>query len=153
MPIRGQEPDMAIALAIKIPSDEPAISRTTVAAANDRPERPVHLRGLPTMLSAEWPAAELDRAGTVVLCRKGQTLVEAGDPVEYIFKVLSGALRAVRLLADGRRHVASFHVSGDFVGLADGETCNHSIEALGDARLMRYNRASFDAMLDRDPGA
>lgn len=144
---------MAIALAIKIPSDEPAISRTTVAAANDRPERPVHLRGLPTMLSAEWPAAELDRAGTVVLCRKGQTLVEAGDPVGYIFKVLSGALRAVRLLADGRRHVASFHVAGDFVGLADGETCNHSIEALGDARLMRYNRASFDAMLDRDPGA
>jgi len=105
------------------------------------------------MQPAERTAAELDRAGTTVVCRRGQTLVEEGDPAEYIFKVVSGTLRSVRLLADGRRYVASFHMPGDFLGLADSENYNHSIEALGDAGLMRYTRTSFEAMLDRDPHA
>ena len=144
---------MAIALAIRVPGDDAQMSRTTTAVANGSLERPSHLRVLQTMRSAEWPMVELDRAGTAVHCRRGQALVEAGDPAEYIFKVVSGALRAVCLLADGRRHVASFHLAGDFIGLAEQKSYSHSVEALGEARLMRYNRTSFEAVLDSDPGA
>ena len=142
---------MAIALAIKLPGDEAKLS--PVAVANDSPERPNHLRAMPAMPQAERVVAELDRTGTAVLCRRGQTLVKEGDPAEYIFRVVSGALRAVRLLADGRRHVASFLVSGDFVGLVDGETYGSSVEALGDSKLMRCSRSRFEAMLERDPRA
>ena len=144
---------MAIALAIKVPFDEPKLSRAAAAVASGALGRPGHVRALPTMQPAERVAAELDRVGTTIACRKGQTLVEEGDPAEYIFKVTSGALRAVRLLPDGRRYVANFLMPGDFLGLADGESYSHSIEALADAGLMRYTRSSFEAMLDRDPRA
>jgi len=154
---------MAIALAIRVPTEEAKMSKAATAAASGALGRDVNrlrqgnLRVLPGLVSsqhsAERVAAELDRAGTTVACRKGKTLVEEGDPAEYIFKVVSGAIRAVRLLADGRRYVASFHMPGDFLGLADGESYSHSFEALADASLIRYTRTSFEAMLDRNPGA
>lgn len=154
---------MAIGLAIRIPAEETKMSKAAAAVSSgalgrnlgSRPQG--KFRALPRLVQSEQPAvrqvAELDRMGIQVACRRGQTLVEEGNPAEYIFKVVSGALRAVRLLADGRRYVASFHMPGDFLGLGDGENYGHSIEALADATLVRYTRASFEAMLDRDPSA
>jgi CRP/FNR family transcriptional regulator, anaerobic regulatory protein len=79
--------------------------------------------------------------------------VQEGDRAEYIYKVTSGALRAVRLLPDGRRYIANFLMPGDFVGLTEGESYGHSIEAISDAGLLRYARSSFESLLDRDPRA
>jgi len=141
---------MAIALAVRIPAEETKLSKAVASTALGYPR---HIRALPVVPSAERRGAELDRAGTVVSCRKGQTLVEEGHRAAYIFKVVSGALRTVRFLPDGRRHVASFHLPGEFIGLADDGFYGHSVEALADARLVRYTRTSFESTLDRDPGA
>jgi len=144
---------MAIALAVRIPAGESKMSKAATALAGAALGFPRHLRAVATMAPAEAPATEPDRAGTVVSCRKGQTLVEEGHRAAYIFKVVSGALRTVRFLPDGRRHVASFHLPGEFIGLADDGLYGHSVEALSDARLVRYTRTSFEATLERDPGA
>jgi CRP/FNR family transcriptional regulator len=153
MATRGQELNVAIALAVNIPADEAKISKAVTALASGAMECSGHMRALPVMPQAERTASELDRAGTVVSCLKGQTLVEEGHRAAYIFKVILGAFRTVRFLPDGRRHVASFHLPGEFIGLADDEFYGHSVEALADARLVRYTRTSFEATLELDPGA
>ncbi len=143
---------MAIALAVRIPAEESKMSKAATALAGAAWDFPAS-EGCGNDGTGRSPATEPDRAGTVVSCRKGQTLVEEGHRAAYIFKVVSGALRTVRFLPDGRRHVASFHLPGEFIGLADDGLYGHSVEALSDARLVRYTRTSFEATLERDPGA
>src|SRR5688572_159291 len=36
------------------------------------------------------------------------------EPAEYLYKVVSGAVRAFSVLRDGRRHIAAFYLPGDF---------------------------------------
>jgi CRP/FNR family transcriptional regulator len=141
---------MAIALATRqTPSDHhPSfVSPPNVRAAAMRPD---YLRPVPAAAIADIVEAELQRIGSAVSCRRGKMLVEEGDAAEYLFKVESGALRAVRLLPDGRRYITSFLMPGDFFGLADTAQYSSSVEAVSDARLVRYARRSFEAMFEHD---
>jgi CRP-like cAMP-binding protein len=130
---------------------------------NELPSRiaPVGARRIPAAVAARpLPAAvnggdsvmaELDRVGTPLSVGRGQTVVVSGDAAHYVFKVSSGTLRAVRLLNDGRRHIARFLSAGDFFGLTAGEEYSLSVEAIEDAAVIRYARRGFEALLDRDP--
>ena len=40
------------------------------------------------------------------------------EPLEYLYKVVSGTVRTFKVLGDGRRHVAAFYLSGDFSALS-----------------------------------
>jgi len=143
---------MAIALAIKTTAEETKMSRAA-AVAGAVLTRPAQARALPMSTATDRGSSELERIGVAMLCRKGQALVQEGDRAEYIYTVTSGALRAVRLLPDGRRYIANFLMPGDFIGLTEGESYGHSIEAISDAGLLRYPRSSFETLLDRDPRA
>lgn len=144
---------MAIATAIKVPAGETKMSLAAAAVAGAALARSGQARALPMHPIPERGAGELERMGVAMLCRKGQALVQEGDRAEYIYKVTSGALRAVRLLPDGRRYIANFLMPGDFIGLTEGDGYAHSIEAISDAGLLRYARSSFESLLDRDPRA
>ena len=39
------------------------------------------------------------------------------EPAEYLYKVVSGAVRTCSVLRDGRRHIAEFYLAGDFSAL------------------------------------
>ena len=141
---------MAIAMATRqSASDHRSILATPlpVRAVSSRPD---YLRPVPASAAAQTVDAELQRIGTSVSFRRGKMLVEEGDPAEHLFKVESGALRAVRLLPDGRRYIISFLMAGDYFGLADVERYSNSVEAVSDARVTRYSRRSFEAMVGRD---
>lgn len=144
---------MAIALAIKTPAAETKMSKAAGAIAAAVLARPGQARALPMSATMDRGVGEMERLGVAMLCRKGQALVQEGDQAEYIYKVTSGALRAVRLLPDGRRYIANFLMPGDFIGLTEGDSYGHSIEAISDAGLLRYARSSFESLLDRDPRA
>ncbi len=111
--------------------------------------RPTHLRPVP----AASPSAVLDQIGTTVSYARGKTIIEEGNPAEYVYKVVTGALRKIRLLADGRRHINSFLMPGDFFGFAEGHDYSHTVEAVADVTLVRYARRGFDAVLENDPRA
>ena len=111
--------------------------------------RPTHLRPVP----ATSPSATLDQIGTTVSYARGKTIIEEGNPAEYVYKVVTGALRKIRLLADGRRHINSFLMPGDFFGFAEGRDYSHTVEAVADVTLVRYARRGFDAVLENDPRA
>lgn len=95
----------------------------------------------------------LDRLGSIVVAKRNQTVIEEGQAADYVFKVITGALRVVRLLPDGRRHVASFLLPGDFFGLSPSGVHTQTIEVVADATCVRYPRRGFDAILRTDPAA
>jgi CRP-like cAMP-binding protein len=95
--------------------------------------------------------AALDRIGTVVSLRRDQALFAEGDPARYCYKVLTGAVRSCRLLADGRRHIGEFLLPGDFIGLELDDVYRFTAEAVSDATLMRYSRQAVDHMAEQRP--
>jgi CRP-like cAMP-binding protein len=97
------------------------------------------------------PDAALERISVILPIKRGRTLVSQGDAAQYVYCVVRGALRAVKLLSDGRRHVADFLLPGDFIGLTDIGTHGHSIEAVEDTVLKRYPRRGFETVLQADP--
>lgn len=133
---------MATALAVQTRPMHTAPRMAAIAASRAAIARPADATG---------PDAALERIGVLLPVRRGRTVVTQGDPADYVYRVMKGALRAVKLLGDGRRHVADFLLPGDFIGLTDVRDYGHSIEAVEDAVLQRYPRRSFDAVLQADP--
>jgi CRP-like cAMP-binding protein len=95
--------------------------------------------------------ASLDRVGVVVTVGREQPLFFEGDAAECYFKVVKGAVRSCKLLADGRRHIGDFFFAGDFIGLDAGETYAFAAEAVMPTTLIRYARRKVDALAAHDP--
>jgi CRP-like cAMP-binding protein len=108
-----------------------------------------HLAAFSTVTSDG--VACLDRLGTVVTLSREQPLFFAGDPADCYFKVVKGAVRSCKLLADGRRHIGDFFLAGDFIGLDADETYPCTAEAVTDAVLIRYARRKVDALAAAEP--
>lgn len=120
-----------------------SVPRTaTVAATTRAPSRPA---------DASNAEAALGRIGVLLPVKRGRAIVAQGEPADYVYRVMKGALRAVKLLGDGRRHVADFLLPGDFIGLTDLREYGHSIEAVEDTVLQRYPRRAFEGILQGDP--
>ena len=79
--------------------------------------------------------------------RKGTEVFGEGEQVEYVYQIISGAVRTHRLLADGRRQINSFHLPGDMFGFENGATHRFSAEALVETRARKMTRSGLlDAM-------
>ncbi len=111
------------------------------------------LRPVTPTASTTSVAAELEQIGSTVRYHRDKTIVEEGDRLIHVFKVTEGALRAIRLLPDGRRCVTRFLLPGDFFGFSDDTEAPHTIEAVSDVTLVRYTRPAFEALLERHPQA
>jgi CRP/FNR family nitrogen fixation transcriptional regulator len=95
--------------------------------------------------------AALDGIGAVVTLRRDEPLFRPGDSAEFYFKVLKGAVRSCRVLADGRRHVGEFFLAGDFIGLDAAESYAFAAEAIVATTLIRYSRRKVEALAAEEP--
>jgi CRP-like cAMP-binding protein len=93
----------------------------------------------------------LDTLGSVVLLKRDSTLFREGDAAGCYYKVVSGAVRSCKLLADGRRHITDFFLAGDFIGVEAHNTHGTTAEAVNDAAVVRYERRIIDALVSRSP--
>jgi len=93
----------------------------------------------------------LDTLGSVVLLTRDATLFREGDAAGCYYKVVSGAVRSCKLLADGRRHITDFFLAGDFIGVEALNTHGTTAEAVNDAAVVRYERRIIDALVSRSP--
>ncbi|WP_324826610.1 Crp/Fnr family transcriptional regulator [Qipengyuania zhejiangensis] len=84
---------------------------------------------------------------------KGGTLIEQGAESHNLFTVLEGLMIRFRTLEDGRRQIVNFMFPGDLAGLqgAFEEPSSHSVEALLDARLCRFQRNHFTQLVSQHP--
>jgi CRP/FNR family nitrogen fixation transcriptional regulator len=82
--------------------------------------------------------------------RKEEEIYGEDEPAEYVYQVVTGAVRSYKLLSDGRRQIGSFHLSGDVFGLESGATHRLAAEAIIDTTVRLVKRASLEKAAGTD---
>lgn len=85
------------------------------------------------------PAAILQATGPVQYFAPNCPIYMAGDAAEALLKVVSGVVRTVRFLHDGKRQIDAFYSSGDLFGFERGASYTLSAEAVSRCILVSYN--------------
>lgn len=97
------------------------------------------------------PLARLGSIATSVVLEAGDELFEQDDPVTYCYQIVSGCVRTVRLMEDGRRQIGGFLMPGDVLGFDARGRHDYAAQAVSGTVLNRYpvhavmNRAERDA--------
>jgi CRP-like cAMP-binding protein len=73
-----------------------------------------------------------------------------GKPAEYLYCVVTGSVRTIKVFTDGRRQVSGFYLPGDIFGLEFAETYSCSAEAITDTRLRAIGRRTLGMRAERD---
>jgi CRP/FNR family nitrogen fixation transcriptional regulator len=82
-------------------------------------------------------------AGATMPFERNAEIFGEGEPSEYVYKVLSGAVRTYRVLSDGRRQVCDFYLPGDVFGLELGVEHTGSAETIVDSKILFVRRSSL----------
>ena len=72
------------------------------------------------------------------------------EPAEYIYRVVSGAVRFSKLMSDGRRQIGAFYLAGDVFGLETEGLHSFSAESIGRSQILFVTRSAFLAEAMRD---
>jgi CRP/FNR family transcriptional regulator, nitrogen fixation regulation protein len=90
----------------------------------------------------------LEQFGSTMGVQREHEIHGQGDAADYCWRILSGCVRTVKLMEDGRRQVADFLFAGDLLGLDDLGTHDFAAEAVTDVTLRRYPRRMVEALAD-----
>jgi CRP/FNR family transcriptional regulator len=96
------------------------------------------------------PATELARlsaAAVVATIPPGQRFIVEGNRAEDFFTLTAGTAKLLKTLPDGRQHITSFAGTGDFLGLAVGNSYAYSAEAVDAVRLCRFSRPKLRRLI------
>src|SRR5690242_19663818 len=82
----------------------------------------------------------------------GGEIYGEGEPIEYVYEVIHGAARTIKILSDGRRKIGGFYFAGDIFGLEEGQEHRLSAEAIADSVVCVIKRRTLLRMVgyDRD---
>jgi len=72
------------------------------------------------------------------------------ESAEYVYKVVSGAVRTYKILSDGRRQVGGFYLPGDIFGLQFADEHTFSAEAITDTKVLVVKRSALTSLAGRD---
>jgi CRP-like cAMP-binding protein len=90
----------------------------------------------------------LEQFGTTVSVRRDRQVHGQGDEADCCYRILSGCVRMVKLMEDGRRQIGEFLMAGDLLGFDALETYDFAAEAVSDVVLRRYPRRMVDALAE-----
>jgi CRP/FNR family nitrogen fixation transcriptional regulator len=92
-------------------------------------------------------------AGFAMRFERNEEIFAEEEEAAFVYKVISGAVRDVRILSDGRRQIGAFHLAGDVFGLECGETHLYSAEAVVDSEIALVRRSVLDKAVEQDGAA
>lgn len=75
------------------------------------------------------------------------------EPAEYVYRVVSGAVRTMRFSSDGRRQILGFHLPGDVFGLEIGDCYSLSAEAVAASDVVMVRRSALEKAAHEDARA
>jgi CRP-like cAMP-binding protein len=90
----------------------------------------------------------LEQFGSTVSVEREQEIHGQGDVAGSCYRILSGCVRLVKLMEDGRRQVGEFLMAGDLLGFDALDTHDFAAEAVSDVVLRRYPRRMVDALAE-----
>lgn len=95
-------------------------------------------------------ADTLDLMGAPMSFSRNEEIYGEDEPADYLYRVVSGAVRVYRVLDDGRRQIAAFHLPGDMFGMEFGEEHKCSAEAVDTVTVRVFKRSAVLALAGRD---
>jgi CRP/FNR family transcriptional regulator len=101
------------------------------------------------------PAAALSRMSRLAVRRRiaaGQVISIASPDGQAVATVISGVVKLVSALEDGRQQIVALQFPGDFLGDPFSTGGNVSAEAATDLELCQIGQDEFRALLDEHPG-
>src|SRR3954447_16144283 len=81
---------------------------------------------------------------------RGTEIYGQGEPADYIYQVIDGAVRSHKLLSDGRRQIGAFHLGGDIFGLENGPAHRFTTEAITETTVRLMKRCSLEHVAEAD---
>ena len=90
--------------------------------------------------------------GAPMLHARNSEIYGEGEDAEYIYQVVSGAVRTYKILNDGRRQIGAFYLPGDVFGLEIGEQHQMSAEAVCSCTVSVIKRSSLANLAKGDNG-
>jgi len=81
---------------------------------------------------------------------RNEEIYGEGEPADYVYKVMSGAVRTYKVLNDGRRQISAFHLPGDIFGLEAGDDHTFSAEAISQTTVLFIKRSTVTALAAKD---
>jgi CRP/FNR family nitrogen fixation transcriptional regulator len=88
--------------------------------------------------------------GTPMRFARNAEIFGEDEPAEYLYQVISGAVRTYRMLDDGRRQISAFYLAGDVFGFEAGDTHLSTAEAIGEAQILIVRRSNVLARAERE---
>jgi CRP/FNR family nitrogen fixation transcriptional regulator len=87
---------------------------------------------------------------TEISYRKDEEIYGEDEPAEYVYQVISGAVRSYKLLSDGRRQIGAFHLPGDVFGLESESVHRLAAEAIISTTVRLVKRRSLEQAAGTD---
>ncbi len=75
------------------------------------------------------------------------------EHADFVYKIISGAVRDVRMLDDGRRQIGAFHLAGDVFGLECDAAHRYAAEAVADCEIALVRRSTLERAAAADGAA
>jgi CRP-like cAMP-binding protein len=120
----------------------------SMIARSPQPAPARTVRAIPAVVRT--PGAAIELMGAAMPFARNAEIYGENEPAEYVYKVVSGAVRTYKVLNDGRRQVGGFYLPGDMFGLEVGDSHAFSAEAIVDCKVLVIKRASLISLAARD---
>jgi CRP/FNR family nitrogen fixation transcriptional regulator len=95
----------------------------------------------------------LSLRGTRMRFERNAEIFGEDEPAEYLYRVVSGAVRTMRFSSDGRRQILAFHLPGDTFGVETGEAHSCSAEAVNAVEVVMVRRSLLEKVAQENTQA
>lgn len=127
----------------------PPMSSPLSAPRHDAPAAPI----TPHDVTKSGPLAQqIALMGAAMSFVRNTEIFGEHEPADYLYKVVSGAVRTYKILSDGRRQIGGFYLPGDIFGLEFADKHTLAAEAIVSAKVLVIKRSALTALAERDSG-
>jgi CRP/FNR family transcriptional regulator, nitrogen fixation regulation protein len=92
----------------------------------------------------------LEPRGFTIRAERDEEIVAQDEKATHCYLIVTGCVRTVQLMEDGRRQVGEFLFAGDLFGWEAMETHDFSAEAVTPVTLRRHARRDVEALADQN---
>ncbi|MEL7465250.1 MAG: helix-turn-helix domain-containing protein [Pseudomonadota bacterium] len=95
--------------------------------------------------------ARLSAMKSYKVFQPGDVLQWAGEGMEYVCSIVTGAASLSQTMEDGRRQMVGLLLPSDFVGRPGRETSPFDVTAVAETTVCRFRRRDFEMLIDESP--
>jgi len=126
------------------------LKETTRSVPKDCGECPIRHRAVCARCEPR-ELEQLDRAKYYRNFQAGQTLIWAGDQMDFVGTVVSGIATLTQAMEDGRRQMVGLLLPSDFVGRPGRKIAVYDVVATSDLVMCCFRRKPFEALMNSTP--